>query len=76
MNVKDLVDELMQGSSENVVFIRAADGSLGLLETVESEVGVEEVDGRWVECGVSPTLEGDGMPARHATVFVLDGPVG
>ncbi len=76
MKVRDLVDEAMQGSQEHVVFIRAPDGSLGMLETVETEVDVEEVDGTWVERMNEPTLdEHDAMPVRQASVFVLDGPV-
>lgn len=33
MKVKDLVDEAMQGEQEHVVFVRAPDGTLGMLET-------------------------------------------
>ncbi len=76
MKVRELVDELMQGNPEHVIFIRASDGSLGLLETAETEVDVEEVDGRWEErTDEDPALERDGMPVRQATIFVLDGPV-
>ena len=78
MKVKELVDELMQGNQEHVVFFRSPDGSLGMLETVESEVDVEEVDGRgeWVErMDVEPAMDNDGLPVRQATIFVLDGPI-
>ncbi len=79
MKVKDLVSELMQGDQESVVFVRAPDGSLGTLETVESEVEIEAVEGvreMWAERHDSePTLGEDDMPVRQATVFVLDGPV-
>ena len=75
MKVRELVDELMKGNQESVGFVRAPDGSLGQLETLETEVDVEEVDGTWVERYEDPTLERDGMPVRQATVFVLDGPV-
>ena len=75
MKVRDLVDELMQGNQEHVVFIRASDGSLGTLETAETEVDVEEVDGRWEERMDDPSMDRDGMPVRQATVFVLDGPI-
>ena len=76
MKVKDLVDELMQGNQEHVVFIRAPEGSLGTLETVETEVDIEEVSGVWAERLNDPTLEEfDDMPVRQATVFVLDGPI-
>ncbi len=75
MKVRDLVDELSQGNQDHVVFIRAPDGSLGMLETVETEVDVEEVGAKWEERLSEPTMEGDGMPVRQGTVFVLDGPV-
>ena len=75
MKVRDLVDELMQGNQDHVVFIRSPDGSLAMLETAETEVDIEEVGGRWAERYGEPTVDRDGMPVRQATVFVLDGPV-
>ncbi len=75
MKVRDLVDELSQGNQDHVVFIRAPDGSLGMLETVETEVDVEEVGSSWMERMDEPTMDGDGMPVRQAAIFVLDGPV-
>ena len=74
MTVRELLDELGCADADSMVFLRAPDGSLGEVQTIEHEVDVEDMDGDLVEAGVKPHVSG-GWTVPRTTVFVIDGPV-